>query len=356
MSSDHVAKPAERLLGLTLPEGWKVVERVERDLSKETGGRFSVGYIVERNETRAFLKALDLSAALAAKDKMAEHVFALTAEYLFERDILKVFGEERLSRIVKILASGEITVDTSLPQGTGTVLYLVFELASADVRKHLAFAGLVDSLWKLRTLHQITVGLQQLHTKGIAHQDVKPSNVLLFERFGTKLGDLGRAVSTTKPSLHDAYLIPGDHGYAPPEVLYGYRPTEWVDGRDASDLYLVGSMAVFLFAGRSMTNALFEQLETEYVPRALNGKWNGSYQDVKPYLLDGFDRAVRRISPAFPENMLDVLDTAVRQMCHPDPHLRGHPDARNSVGRPVGVDRYVSLFDRLATRTEASFE
>ena len=238
---DGIERPAERLLGLTLPDGWKVVERVTRDISKETGGRFSVGYIVENNGTRAFLKALDLSAALSARENVAENIFALTAEYLFERDILEVCGRERLSRIVHILGHGEVTVDMALPHGVGRVLYLVFELANADVRKHLAFAGQVDELWKLRTLHQIVVGLQQLHTKGIAHQDVKPSNVLLFEQYGSKLGDLGRAVLSGKASLHDSYQVAGDFGYAPPEALYGFRPSEWVDSRDASDLYLVGS-------------------------------------------------------------------------------------------------------------------
>ncbi len=347
-------KPAEKLLGRELPDGWKVVEKIPRDLTKETGGRFSVGYVVERAERKAFLKALDLSAALAAKDKVAEQIFALTAEYLFERDILEVCGKERLSRIVQILGHGEITVDDSLPLGTGRVFYLIFELANADVRKHLAFAGRIDDIWKLRTLHEIAVGMQQLHTKGIAHQDVKPSNVLLFERFGTKLGDLGRSVSTARPSLHDGFSLVGDYGYAPPEALYGFRPTEWVDGRDASDLYLVGSMIVFLFTGQSMTSALIAHLAEDYRPRILKGKWAGSYQDALPYLLDAFDKAVNALRLAFPKEVAGDLEAAVRQMCHPEPKQRGHPEARASAGRPVGIDRYISLFNKLSYRIERS--
>ena len=63
-----------------------------------------------------------------------------------------------------------------------------------------------------RTLHHIAVGLQQLHGEGIAHQDLKPSNVLFFETFGAKLADLGCADTLKNPasSPHGHWGITGD--------------------------------------------------------------------------------------------------------------------------------------------------
>ncbi len=46
--------PAERLLGLDLPSGWKVIQRVTAGAGA-TGGHFSQGYIIQSQEgKRAF--------------------------------------------------------------------------------------------------------------------------------------------------------------------------------------------------------------------------------------------------------------------------------------------------------------
>lgn len=42
--------------------------------------------------------------------------------------------------------------------------------------------------------------MNQLHTHSIANQDLKPSNVLFFEAFGAKVGDLGCADNSTEPA------------------------------------------------------------------------------------------------------------------------------------------------------------
>lgn len=52
-------------------------------------------------------------------------------------------------------------------------------------------------------MHQITAALRQLHGSGIAHQDIKPSNILFFQDDHTKLADLGRASDRHGGSPHD---------------------------------------------------------------------------------------------------------------------------------------------------------
>jgi hypothetical protein len=52
------ANVAEQLTGYTLPGGWRVRDKVARE-SGDTGGNFSVNYIVERDGQRAFCKVLN---------------------------------------------------------------------------------------------------------------------------------------------------------------------------------------------------------------------------------------------------------------------------------------------------------
>lgn len=40
---------------------------------------------------------------------------------------------------------------------------------------------------------------------------------------------------------------------------------------------------------------------------------------------------------------------SIRELCHPDPARRGHP--RNLSGfNPLGLERYISLYDRLVMK------
>ena len=157
------ARPAERLEGMSLPDGWVVVKKVQAVQGKQTGGHFSCGYIVEREGKRAFVKALDFSMALQANDAAGD-LFTLTSDYIFERDILEICHQARMNRVIQVLGHGSVIVDASLPFGVGRVLYLIFELADGDIRKHIAFENGVDLAWKLKVIQQIAVGVQQLHS------------------------------------------------------------------------------------------------------------------------------------------------------------------------------------------------
>lgn len=176
--------PAEQLLGLELSAGWAVIERAPISPGR-TGGHFSQGYIVEsRSGQRAFLKALDFSKAMTEADP-ARALQPLIDAFNFERDVLNRC--KGLDRVVRALADGSVQV-ADYP-----VQYLIFELANGDVRSQADLSKRFDLAWSLRALHHVATGLNQLHTNGIAHQDLKPSNVLVFENKVAKLADLGRA-------------------------------------------------------------------------------------------------------------------------------------------------------------------
>src|SRR5262249_48614985 len=140
-----------------------------------------------------------------------------------------------------------------------------------------------------------SVGLRQLHSQEIAHQDLKPANVLVFAETSSKLGDLGRASRRGAEAIHDESGFPGDRRYAPPEFQYGFIDPDWRQRRFGGDLYQLGSLAVFFFSGVHMLHLVISHLHDEHRPRV----WNGSFQQAVPYLqkatalaLDDFRRSI----------------------------------------------------------------
>lgn len=339
-------KPAKQMTGRTLDGGWKVVKEFDR-LVQATGGLFSIGYLVEHESgKKAFLKALDYSGALSSTDP-ARALQAMTEAYNFERDLLYQCKGYRLDHIVMSLDDGSVPIDLSNP--FTVVQYIIFELADGDVRAQLDAMVQLDIAWCLRSLHHLAVGLWQLHGHGMAHQDVKPSNVLVFEQEISKLSDLGRACSRSLPSPHDEVKIAGDYSYAPPELLYGYVSSDWNERRCGCDAYLLGSMVVFFFARVSMTGLLLSKVHESHHWKT----WGGSFDEVLPYLREAFGRSITEFEQSVPFELRSEISTAIRQLCDPDPRLRGNPLTRAGVGNNYSIERYVSLFDLLARKAEA---
>lgn len=188
MSSPPIsARPAMRLEGVSLQKGWTVGPLIPR-AATQTGGCFSCSYRVTRpNGAPAFLKAMDYTAALLSNDPATE-LNRLTSAFLFERELLQECANRGMSRIVRAIDSGKVLV------GDQTVEYLIFEEAKGgDIRTYLDGLSQFNLAWTMTCIHSISVGVQQLHNAGIAHQDLKPSNVLHFPDEGEKLADLGRA-------------------------------------------------------------------------------------------------------------------------------------------------------------------
>ena len=200
-------------------------------------------------------------------------------------------------------------------------------------------------------MHQAAAALRQLHSVEIAHQDIKPSNVLIFEDDLSKLADLGRASDRNSTSPYDELRCAGDQTYAPPELLYGYVPQDWRARRLGCDLYLLGSLVVFLCIGVSMTHLLFKRLDEEHHYT----NWSGTYNEILPYLQYAFAKILRefrkeKIHPDFADKITEVVE----QLCNPDPQRRGHPKNLQSIGDKYSLERYVSIFDLLAKRAEYS--
>lgn len=354
--------PGQFLVGLTLVDGWVVESKIARPLGG-TGGNFSVGYHVRHPDgRRGFLKAIDISAELASGDPQA--LVEQTEIFLFERDLLELC--RGLKRVITAIAHGTVLPGTTPSPKNAPVYYLIFELAEGDARQQVNLVARLSLEHVCAALHQVAVGLQQLHSKYVAHQDIKPSNILYMKKDvvadpHTKIGDLGRAAHERLglPQKHTRARYLGTTGYTPPELLYGDLSNDWGERRTSCDLYSLGSLIVFFFCGRPTNSFLATHLDSAHHWKS----WRGFYRDVMAYVSTAFAQALPDIragvtlyidptdtgSPQRVRAIGEIM-TAIEQLCSPDRTRRGHPSADKS--NQFDLQRYVALFDTLRARAK----
>lgn len=342
---------AHNLLGLTLASGWYVKEKITKTDS-QTGSFFSACYLVEKEGETCFMKAFDFSKFLTASipgSKVVDVINEMVTAYRYERDLSNLCQNRYVTKVSFVREADEEMVPG---YAISIVPYLIFDLAEGDVRKKLEFSANLDYQWRLNSLHDIAVGLKQLHAVEITHQDLKPSNILIFSAPKTtesKIGDLGRSICRSIDGPYNKLTFSGDWTYAPPEMMYGYYENDWLKRVFATDCYLLGSMVTFYFAGISMSALL-----RKHIPDAFSWEtWTGKYSEIVPYLENAFTQALEEFSSNISNNEFkQPLTELVEFLCNPFPERRGHPKSIASRGSNYNMERFVTIFDVLKRKSE----
>lgn len=338
---------AHNLSGLTLKTGWTVIEKLTK-ADHSTGSFFSVCYKVEKDGAICFLKAFDFAKFFQLSEPGKEVVDIMgdmITAYQYERDLSNHCRDKHVTKVAFVKEAGqEIIPDHSI----SIVPYLIFELADGDVRTQLEYSRKLDFAWKLHSLHDIAVGLKQLHAIDVSHQDLKPSNILLYKK-ESKLGDLGRSICSDLDGPYNRMPFTGDINYAPPEIMYNYYDNDWNKRVFATDCYLLGSMVVFYFSGISMSALLLKHIPDNFRWE----RWRGAFEEIKPYIADAFSKAMTEFKesiehPYFKKEISEV----VQQLCFPFPDERGHPKTIATSGSNFNMERFVSRFDLLRLKAE----
>jgi hypothetical protein len=146
---------------------------------------------------------------------------------------------EAASRVASFCTAQVLDADA-----TGPVPYLATEfVAGRSLHDHVAASGPLSGSDVEALAVGVAAALTAIHTVGLVHGDLTPSNVLLSS-FGPKVIDFGvaRLVENTRPQTRVAFGTPG---WLAPEQLDGRPPSP------ASDVFVWGLLVAWASTGRS---------------------------------------------------------------------------------------------------------
>ena len=319
---------------------WNVIKRKPKD-ADDSSGFFSSCYFVENDEgEKAFLKAYNYNYAFTQTVGSADTLKSMTENFTYERDLLALCGNSNMRRVVMAVDSGEYRE----PGEVITVPYLVFELAEGGSLTN--FLPVSDFSWKLHSFHGALLGVSQLHKAKVAHQDIKPSNILIFGKTVAKLSDLGSATQFGNASNWEQFEIAGDQRYAPVELLYKYFSPHWETRRFGADLFMLGGLLTYIVADVNFLSMMYVQLE----PHQRHNSFGGNFTQALPFLMNAYHLALDDIKSAIPEKVRDELIQIIAELSHPDPDKRGNPKRLSNQHNQFSLERYISIIDRLSKK------
>ncbi|QDU38946.1 Serine/threonine-protein kinase PknB [Maioricimonas rarisocia] len=134
----------------------------------------------------------------------------------------------------------------------GTFYYVMEYLPGMSLQQLVESTGPMEPARVIFLLRQVCSALQEAHTSGLIHRDLKPGNIFAAERGGlydvAKLLDFGLVKSTDAGgdvTLSRDGMVLGSPQYAAPESTIGDGP---IDAR--ADIYSLGATAFYMLTGR----------------------------------------------------------------------------------------------------------
>ena len=154
-------------------------------------GTFSQIFLVENGETKEKFALKKLTATKVEDLESKKEEFEL---------IIKLRKEEKQLNIVKIYGIQIKKLDKF-----NMVLYILMEAAKSDWETELKNRHYAKNFYNEEELKNILISLvktfSSLQKRGICHRDVKPQNILYFEKDGYKITDFGEGKANKNGNL-----------------------------------------------------------------------------------------------------------------------------------------------------------
>lgn len=243
-------------------------------------------------------------------------------------------------------------------------LYLVMECATGGDLRHVIREGLLHNnviQWRQQEVPHfglmILEAIEQIHSKGIIHADLKPDNILITSRGEIQLADFGSAVvlpmksNQTTSTKFAVTQVRGTAEFSCPEIIRGMQ-----DLSVSADLWSFGCILFTMLTGESPFHAESEALVVTRIQ-----SFTESFREKKAEVL------IQQSTDGLLANT--VLDTEwrflIKELLHPDPlrrlgrldfdvfsHAHGNDENQRVSYRTVRADNIWSkLVDSPQART-----
>lgn len=240
-SSAELGPVEERPLPAWLPPartlgGFYVV----RALGAGAGGSV---FVVKRSEERNDARAPQLALKVPEYDGSA-------ARSLSEDEFLRMFRQEA-GALLAVPPHENLASFVTFDAGAKPKPVLVMELVEGPTLERVLSKGDMDCMRGLSLIDGMLAGLEAMHSVGVGHLDMKPSNVILKERPSQAqqpvLVDFGLAGRNLRPGCATG-------NYGAPEI-WGLVPDGATPTPMAADVYALGCVAYEIMTGQTLFSA-----------------------------------------------------------------------------------------------------
>lgn len=236
---------------LRVEDEWFYYDQTEHPLGSGAMGTVYLGHSCQTNERVAIKRVIDKYANIPSIRERAR----LEASLLFRhRNLVEMIGYCELNP-----HSGPIFVISRLVQGI-----------TLDQHVKLHLRNRPNAVSKIcESLYPVFDALEYIHSKGIIHMDIKPSNIMIENGCNIRLMDLGIAFTHDTVNMTSPGLI-GTPKYAAPEQILEKGQTQLKVDK-TTDIYELGITLYELltnsnpFDGHTQQETL-ERQRTEILP------------------------------------------------------------------------------------------
>ena len=345
------------LTGKTI-NGWKVGKSI---VNNDRTAQYALFYEVSNEDGDAIMKVLNyekchngsLDGALNRDALIAREVGA----FHFESKLAKECAGSHMGNVIRYIDSDIV----ELPNyAIRTVSYIIYEMSEGKIGDFLQFSSKSDFVVdlgmlveKLKSLHQVTKGVRQLHTHLIAHHNITPQSIEVFEdNTLAKVGGLQK--SRTRQELLQspvsARLFDGDYTFAPPEAFFNHKMTEEMSTYYQIDNYMLGNLIVYYLSMMNLTTLINQICPCSLKEWASKG---AEYTEVLPEITHAFNQAIEEIKSSIcVAELRQPIAEIIEGLCHPEPERRGYPSGFSRLQANTDLQRVLTKLDVLYRKAQ----